>query len=110
VDVTFNRQSQAASLQIPREALVGSVKNAQVYVVNDDNTARLRKVTIGSDNGDYLEVLEGLKEGERVVTTGQINLTDSTRVNIINRATPNGATPQGAGNAPASGGTSSMSQ
>jgi RND family efflux transporter MFP subunit len=83
VDITFNRKSQAATLQIPREALVGSVKNAQVYVVGDDNTARLRKVTIGADNGNYLEVREGLQEGERVVTTGQINLTDSTRVNTI---------------------------
>jgi multidrug efflux pump subunit AcrA (membrane-fusion protein) len=89
---------------------VGSVKNAQVYVVGDDNTARLRKVTIGADNGDYLEVREGLQEGERVVTTGQINLTDSTRVNIIGSTARNGATPQGAGNAPASGGSSSMSQ
>jgi RND family efflux transporter MFP subunit len=110
VDITFNRKSQAATLQIPRETLVGSVKNAQVYVVGDDNTARLRKVTIGADNGDYLEVREGLQEGERVVTTGQINLTDSTRVNIIGSTARNGATPQGAGNAPASGGSSSMSQ
>jgi RND family efflux transporter MFP subunit len=110
VDVAFNRESQAPSLQIPREALVGSVKNAQVYVVGDDNLTRLRKVTIGADNGDYLEVLQGLKEGERVVTTGQINLTDSTRVNVIGNPARNGATPQGAGNAPASGGTSRMSQ
>jgi RND family efflux transporter MFP subunit len=93
VDIAFNRKSQAPSLQIPREALVGSVKNAQVYVVSDDNTARLRKVTIGADNGDHLEVLAGLREGERVLTTGQINLTDSTRVNIISSAARNGATP-----------------
>jgi RND family efflux transporter MFP subunit len=83
VDVAFNRQSQTPSLQIPREALVGSVKNAQVYVVGDDNLTRLRKVTVGADYGDHLEVLTGLREGERVVTTGQINLTDSTRVSIV---------------------------
>jgi RND family efflux transporter MFP subunit len=110
VDVAFNRQSQTPSLQIPREALVGSVKNAQVYVVGNDNLTRLRKVTIGADNGDYLEVLEGLQEGERVVTTGQINLTDSTRVNIIGNTAQNGATPPGSGNAPASGGSTSLSQ
>jgi hypothetical protein len=108
--VAFNRQSQKPSLQIPREALVGSVKNAQVYVVGNDNLTRLRKVTIGADNGDYLEVLEGLQEGERVVTTGQINLTDSTRVNIIGNTAQNGATPPGSGNAPASGGSTSLSQ
>jgi membrane fusion protein, multidrug efflux system len=83
VNIAFNRQSQVATLQIPREALVGSTKDAQVYVVDANNLARLRKVTIGADNGDYLEVLNGLKEGEKVVTTGQINLSDSTKVAII---------------------------
>jgi len=83
VNIAFNRKSQVATLQIPREALVGSTKDAQVYVVDANNLARLRKVTIGADNGDYLEVLNGLKEGEKVVTTGQINLTDSTQVAII---------------------------
>jgi RND family efflux transporter MFP subunit len=83
VDVAFNRQSQTPTLQIPREALVGSVKNAQVYVVGTDNLTRLRRVTIGADYGAHLEVLQGLRAGERVVTTGQINLTDSTRVDVI---------------------------
>jgi membrane fusion protein, multidrug efflux system len=83
VNIAFNRKSQVATLQIPREALVGSTKDAQVYVVDTNQVARLRKVIIGTDNGDYLEVLNGLKEGEKVVTTGQINLTDSTKVAII---------------------------
>jgi len=83
VDVAFNRKNQTATLQIPREALVGSIKDAQVYVVGADNVAQLRKITIGSDNGTYLEVLEGLREGENVVTTGQINLDDSTKVSIV---------------------------
>jgi RND family efflux transporter MFP subunit len=82
VNIAFNRKSTTPTLQIPRGALVGSIKNAQVYTV-ENNVARLKKVTIGQDNGVYLEVLEGLQEGEQVVTTGQINLTDSTRVSII---------------------------
>lgn len=84
VDVTFNRKSTSPSLHIPREALVGSIKNARVYLVNEDSIAVLRNITIGSDNGAQLEVLKGLKEGDRVVTTGQINLSDSTEVAIIN--------------------------
>jgi RND family efflux transporter MFP subunit len=82
VDVTFNRKSQTPTLQIPREALVGSIKDAKVYVVNKD-VAVLRPITVGADNGSKLEVLEGLKEGEVIVTTGQINLTDSSEVAII---------------------------
>jgi RND family efflux transporter MFP subunit len=110
VNVAFNRKSQVPALQIPREALVGSVRNAQVYVVNQNNIAQLRKITVGGDNGAFLEVQEGLQEGERVVTTGQINLVDSIQVSIIQSAAQGGATPQALGNAPASGSTSGMSQ
>ncbi|SDK21999.1 RND family efflux transporter, MFP subunit [Catalinimonas alkaloidigena] len=84
VDVAFNRQSQVPSLQIPRDALVGSIKDAQVYVVNN-NVVTLKDITVGTDNGNYLEVLSGLQQGEQVVTTGQINLTDSAQVEVINQ-------------------------
>ncbi|QNF34672.1 efflux RND transporter periplasmic adaptor subunit [Adhaeribacter swui] len=82
VDVAFNRKNQVATLQIPRSALVGSVREAQVYVVQD-NKAQLRNITVGSDNGAYLEVLKGLQEGETVVTTGQINLTNNALVAVV---------------------------
>ncbi|MCC9135046.1 efflux RND transporter periplasmic adaptor subunit [Pontibacter silvestris] len=83
VDITFNKKNEVPTLQIPREALVGSIKDARVYVVNSNNMAVVRNITIGADNGTSLEVLEGLQEGDRVVTTGQINLTDSTRVQVV---------------------------
>ncbi|MEQ9442698.1 MAG: efflux RND transporter periplasmic adaptor subunit [Cyclobacteriaceae bacterium] len=83
VDVAFNNKSQSPTLQIPREALVGSIKNAQVYIVNDESIAVLRDITIGAENGNYLEVLNGLQEGETVVSAGQINLTDSMKVQVI---------------------------
>ncbi|WP_347158856.1 efflux RND transporter periplasmic adaptor subunit [Pontibacter chitinilyticus] len=83
VDVTFNKKNETPSLQIPREALVGSIKDARVYVVNSNNLAVLKNITIGADNGQYLEVLKGLDAGDKVVTTGQINLTDSTKVTVV---------------------------
>lgn len=83
VDIAFNRKSAVPSLQIPREALTGSVKDAKVYVVDNTNRASLRKIAIGNENGMWLEVLDGLKEGESVVTTGHINLSDNAEVNII---------------------------
>lgn len=84
VDIAFRRKSQVPTLQIPREALVGSVKDAKVYVVDGNNVARLKKITVGNDNGNFLEVVNGLAEGDKVVTSGQINLNDSTQVSIIN--------------------------
>ncbi len=85
VDVAFNRQNERKTLQIPREALVGSVKDAQVYVVGSNSVAKLKPVTIAGDNGSYLEVSQGLSENEKVVTSGQINLNDGTEVAIINQ-------------------------
>ena len=82
VNVAFQRKSQVPTLQIPRDALVGSTQNAQVYLI-EDSTAFLRPITVGTDNGNYLEVLKGLNEGDQVVTTGQINLSDSTKVKVV---------------------------
>lgn len=83
VDISFNRKSQIASLQIPREALVGSIKDAMVYIVDSGQTAHLKKITVGEDNGDFLEVINGLSEGQNVVTSGRINLEDNAKVSII---------------------------
>ena len=82
VNVAFDRNSQVSTLQIPRDALIGSIRNAQVYVVAD-STAYLTPITVGRDYGASVEVLKGLDEGDQVVTTGQINLTDSTQVSVI---------------------------
>lgn len=85
VDVAFNKRSNAPTLQIPREALVGSLKDARVYVVGQESTAQLKPILIGNDYGQYLEVIDGLSEGDVVVTSGQINLTNGVKVSIINK-------------------------
>ncbi len=80
--VNFTSITARKALVIPREALTGSVRNAQVFVVQG-KIARLRNVTIGRESGQLLEILNGLEEGELVVTSGQNNLTDQSRVMII---------------------------
>lgn len=84
VNVEFNFTSSQPSLLIPREALVGSIKNAKVFVV-ENNTASERNITIGRDLGDSLEILSGLNEGEQIVVAGQINITDGSQVIILNK-------------------------
>lgn len=76
-------QTQKAPLKIvPRTAFVGSVSNNQVFVVKD-SIARLTKIVSGRIFGEKVEVLEGLNEGDVVVTSGQINLTDGAKVEIV---------------------------
>ncbi|GAA4457518.1 efflux RND transporter periplasmic adaptor subunit [Nibrella saemangeumensis] len=81
VNVDFSKTSNEKALQIPRSALVESVKNPYVYVV-DGNVAKQRPIKIGREFGDSIEVLSGLTAGEQVITTGQINLTDGAQVQI----------------------------
>ncbi|MHA6697406.1 efflux RND transporter periplasmic adaptor subunit [Chryseobacterium sp. A321] len=78
----FNRVSDGKTLLIPRSAFVGSVSDNQVFVVKN-GVAYLTKIQSGANLGDNVEVVSGLKEGEMVVTSGQINLSDKTKVSLL---------------------------
>ena len=82
VNVNVNTGDTGKKMLIPRDAIVSSVKEPSVYVVNGD-VVRLTKITTGSEYNDYLEVFAGLNKGDKVVTNGQINLTDGAKVLII---------------------------
>lgn len=69
-------------LVVPREAFVGGLNSNEVFVVND-SIARLVKITSGRNFGNKVEVLNGLQDGQTVVTSGHINLTDGSKVTII---------------------------
>ncbi len=66
-------------LALPREAIVGSVRDAQVFVV-ENGVARLKKVELGNIYGDFVAVQSGLQEGDIAVVAGQINLEDGMKV------------------------------
>ncbi len=81
-NVLFTSKEKYKSLVIPREALLGSVKNAQVYVV-ENNVAKLRHLVIGKSSNNNLEVLSGLKKGDIVVVNGQNNLKQNYKVKLL---------------------------
>ena len=78
----FNRVGSSNVLTIPREAFVGSVSDNQVFVVRN-NQAVLTTIKSGINYGDKVEVISGLKSGDQVVISGQINLTDKTKVRVL---------------------------
>ncbi|HTY36540.1 MAG TPA: efflux RND transporter periplasmic adaptor subunit [Bacteroidota bacterium] len=80
--VLFVAVSDREALTIPRQALVGSAKKPQVYVV-DNGIARLRDIVIGSEIGTDLEVVDGLRMNESIVLSGQNNLRDSVAVTVM---------------------------
>lgn len=79
--VVFTPKSSGNLIVIPRESIVGSVKDANIYVVNN-NVAKLRSVVTGKETGTNIEILSGLQEGELIVVNGQNNLSDNAPVII----------------------------
>ncbi len=76
--------SEEPAIIVPRSSFAGSVNSKEVYVVEGNGKAKLRKVVPGRITGDLVEILSGLKEGELVVTSGQINLEDDeVKVTIV---------------------------
>lgn len=78
----FNRTGVNSVLVVPRDAFVGSVSDNLIFVVKN-NVAYLTKVQSGVNYGDKVEIVSGLNEGEHVVTSGQINLSDKTKIRIL---------------------------
>jgi len=79
----FDFPDQAAAITVPRSAFVGSISSNKVFVLEGDK-AKERQVIAGRNLGDRVEVIEGLKEGELVITSGQVNLVDGTEVQKLN--------------------------
>lgn len=73
----------AEALYIPRESLLGSITEASVYVA-ENNKAILKKIVVGNGNDKYIKAISGLKEGEKVIVNGQINLSDNKAIKIVN--------------------------
>ena len=83
--VNFKSIQTDEGIIIPRVALIGSIKNPQVYVVADQDGkkfAKLRDINIGNSLGDDVEVTKGLSAGEIVIVNGQVNLQDNTQVSL----------------------------
>ncbi|RME10657.1 MAG: efflux RND transporter periplasmic adaptor subunit [Aquificota bacterium] len=55
---------------VPEAAIVKRFDFTGVWVVKPDNTLELRFVRLGEKRGDKVEVLSGLREGERIVIQG----------------------------------------
>lgn len=83
VNVEVGLGSSNMALYIPREALQGSIKDAKVYVTSNGK-ALLKNIVIGRGGNESLEVLSGLTENDRVIVSGQVNLTDNRSIKIIN--------------------------
>ena len=89
------------AIVIPRSALVEKVETVvdpesntiqlertySVFVSQGDSAAELRQLELGIEQGDRLEVLAGLRPGEKIIVTGQQSLQDGGRIRVATGST-----------------------
>jgi multidrug efflux pump subunit AcrA (membrane-fusion protein) len=73
--VQLTTEAEEHVLTIPVLSIIREESKTYVFVL-EDGVYRKKEVKLGRVNGDYQEVLEGVKEGDQVVVSGQNNLTD----------------------------------
>ncbi|MEW5842386.1 MAG: efflux RND transporter periplasmic adaptor subunit [Bacteroidota bacterium] len=80
--VEFTTLNNHKTLVIPRDALVGSVREPQVFVI-ENGISKLRNIVVGNESGTDIQVLQGLNEGDTIVVSGQSNLVENVKVQIV---------------------------
>lgn len=110
IDIDFKEQT----IVVPRSALVEKVettvepesntitlaKTYSVFVSVGDSTAELRSLKLGIEQGDKIEIIEGLNAGESIIVTGQTSLKDGAKIRVAtgaNFTSPEGTTVSGSG-------------
>ena len=83
----------------PVPAIQRGAPGTYVYLVNANNTVAVQKVTLGQSQGGMVQIVSGLKPGDRVVTDGTDRLSDGAHVVVpgATAAAESGAAPSGPG-------------
>ena len=79
--VTLFTGPERKTVVVPITALLYDNTNTKVFAVENDK-AKERPVKIGRKFGEFMEIVEGLKEKEIVVTAGQNNLMEGVLVHV----------------------------
>ncbi len=80
--VSLKADAARPALAIPRAALLTRGEQKGVFLLENNTTTRFRQIEIGRIQGDMVEVVSGLEEGVRVVTSGAQKLNDGDMVTI----------------------------
>lgn len=110
--VTFDKEASSDSIVIDRDAVLSNSDGSYVYIV-EDGKAKKAAVTTGIDNGDEIQVLTGINEGDQVVFNGNTYLNDGESVNVVTDSSgskTNADTSQNAASSGASGSAGAASQ
>ena len=70
------------TMLIPEESVLTSKDYSYVFVI-DENTAKLKKVSLGITSNGKIQILNGIESQDNVVTLGHEKLKDGSKIKII---------------------------
>ena len=80
VDAVMRLDTEVGVTVVPASAITIGQKGPQIFVVKEDGSAELRKVTVGRSVGQESVIQDGVSPGEKVVTNGQLRLVPGAKV------------------------------
>lgn len=83
MSVTIEKQV-LNTLVVPEEALVPNFDKQFVYVVAENNVVEEREVILGERRPGWVEIVDGLRVGELIVTEGTLRVRNGTVVKVLN--------------------------
>ena len=78
-EVSLEVSTHERALVIPQKAVL---ENKYAFRVRNDNTVERVELSLGLQNSDRIEVINGLREGDLVVVEGNFGLEDGTQIEI----------------------------
>jgi RND family efflux transporter MFP subunit len=81
-NVHFQLPLNVVPLVLPSSTILFQTDGPQVGVVNSFNQVELRKVTLGHDFGDMIEIMTGVRSGDAVIANPPDSLTSGMRVAV----------------------------
>ncbi|WP_111670650.1 efflux RND transporter periplasmic adaptor subunit [Algoriphagus litoralis] len=77
------RAPQSNSLVVPKDAVVYRSGRAVVFTVENGKESKWNYVEVGKDNGQEIEILEGIPENSTVITTNNLQLAHQAPVQLV---------------------------
>ena len=82
------RTGGARRLMVPRSAVLNSGDRQTLFVDRGNGNFEPRSVQVGLESGDRIEILRGLKAGERIVTSGNFLLDSESQLQDAMKGMP----------------------
>ncbi|EIM73881.1 RND family efflux transporter MFP subunit [Nitritalea halalkaliphila LW7] len=80
VRIRFVLGEQEDALMVPSESVIPELSGYKVFIVNQDSKVEERSVMIGTRTENRVQIISGLNEGDKVLTTGILQVRGGTEV------------------------------